>query len=133
MSLHGSMCALAVIAAAGACASDGLTAPVVAPPATSESHLAAALQGRLPGVQIRTGGSAPASMRVACRLGGERLDGREPLFVIDDVPMTQAEMQAAELNVRQIEEIYLLKPAQAVNRYGDRARDGAVLITTRRL
>ena len=129
MSLYRAVCALAVIAAAGACASDGLTAPTAAPAATPEARLAAALRGRVPGVQVPANGPS----RIGCRLGGESFAGREPLFVIDGVPMSYAEVEAMELDPAQIVDIQVLKAARATQPYGDRGRYGALLITTRRL
>lgn len=61
------------------------------------------------------------------------LTGREPLIVVDGVPLTQAELQPMEIDPAQIQEIYILKAPTAVPIYGDRARHGAVIITTRRL
>lgn len=115
---------------AGACESTGLTSPAVAPSARPDA-VAAALQGRLPGVQVTS--HVGSGVRIGCNPGDPDAKGREPLYVVDGVPTTQAEMVAMELAVEQIADIYVMKAAVAAQMYGERARDGAVVITTRRL
>jgi hypothetical protein len=128
MPLRGSLCALAVIVAAGACASNGLKASRDSAASPTYS-MADVLAGRAPGVRMVRDTSA----RIILRPTNRDASGRKPLWVVDGVPLTHAEMKALELDPAQIIELYVIKPPAAVQSYGDRARDGAVLITTRRL
>lgn len=122
------MCALAVVIAAGACASNGLKASRASAATTSYS-LADVLSGRSPGVRMVRDTSARVIFRPIDSVRSEL----RPLYVVDGILLTPAEMRAMDLDPVQIQELYVVKPAEAVRTYGDRARDGAVLITTWRL
>ncbi|MEQ6118015.1 TonB-dependent receptor [Reichenbachiella sp. MALMAid0571] len=108
------------------------------------------LQGRMPGVAVTNNSFQPgaaASIRIR---GGNSLRGdNEPLYVIDNVPLTSATLDAAEaivgggayatvqsalasINPSDIERVEVLKDASATAIYGSRGANGVILITTKR-
>lgn len=129
MSSRGWICALALIATTAACAPNGRKASPV--PETTQVGRLNLLLG---------GGRAPVARAVSDTLVRIRLRPADPdrssiahLFVIDGMPMTHADMRAMEIDPTRILEIYVLKSTVAVPLYGERARDGPVVINTRRL
>lgn len=112
------------------------------------SNLVQSLSGRIAGVDItQSSGSVGASTRLILR-GVTSLSGdNQPLFVVDGVPIsnanvapTQGRLQGAvdtgnrvnDINPADIESISVLKGGAAAALYGQRAKNGVVLITTRR-
>jgi TonB-dependent starch-binding outer membrane protein SusC len=112
-------------------------------PATSVNEI---MRGRLAGVQVvQNSGTPGAAMTVRVRGSSSISGGNDPLYVIDGVPMTQANPSAfsfgfggqsldavSDLNPSEIESIEILKDASAAAIYGSRASNGVVLITTKR-
>lgn len=90
-------------------------------------NVAKNLQGRLPGVQITTTGNPNSSAGVIIR--GQNVNGNDPLYVIDGVP-TLSGLQ--ELNGNDIESIQVLRDAASASIYGARARNGVIIITTKK-
>ncbi len=76
--------------------------------------------------------SSPRQIRVSCTQSCEVTAvpaNREPLFIIDGVVQaTRPELAALE---GRIEEIGVIKGNAAIERYGDRGRDGVVYIKTK--
>jgi TonB-linked SusC/RagA family outer membrane protein len=116
---------------------------------SKQSNVVNALQGKVAGVQISSGGGAPGQgSRILIR-GINSLDpgkNNQPLFVIDgitldnetelvgikDKPETRGMSNgAADLNPDDIESISILKGGAATALYGLRAGNGAVIITTK--
>jgi len=120
-----------------------------------QSNVVNALQGKVAGVQISSGGGAPGQgSRIVIR-GINSLDpGRnnQPLFVVDGIaldnetvvtgtvsgstsdPNTETRGMsngAADLNPDDIESVSILKGGAATALYGLRAGNGAVIITTK--
>jgi hypothetical protein len=132
--------ALAVMVAA--CRPDAVTVPSpvqepligAAPPISPEMRLRDVLGGRAPGVTVRSAAerAAGGSVHVTIREGWPQPPGPPPLFVLDGVPMSQDAMVAAGLNPTEIVSIYIVKGPTAVLTYGDRGKNGAVVITTKR-
>lgn len=102
-----------------------------------------ALAGKVPGANISKTGGPNSSTKVILRgygiiAGG----GNQPLYVIDGIPLTDARFGAnnnydfgqtiADLNPNDIENISILKGTAAGSLYGSQARNGAIMITTRR-
>ena len=108
-----------------------------------------ALQGRVAGVQITSGGGMPgASTKVIIR-GYSSLAGNSPLYVVDGVPIDNSSRvgfrdlsgrgtgldfgnRANDINPNDIESQTILKGAAATALYGSSASSGAIIITTKR-
>lgn len=106
-----------------------------------------ALAGRVPGLDISSSsGNVGSSTRVVLR-GVTSLSGdNQPLFVVDGIPISNANIsngtrisgsidtgnRASDINPNDIESVTVLKGGAAAALYGSRARNGVVLITTRR-
>jgi TonB-linked SusC/RagA family outer membrane protein len=106
------------------------------------------LNGRVSGVQVVSSGGAPGqASRIVIRGGAKSITGNnEPLFVIDGIPMTNANdgsgtstevegvatpNRAGDINPDDIESISILKGSSASVLYGNRGANGVVLITTK--
>lgn len=105
-----------------------------------------ALQGRAPGVEIKTASNAPGGgMRIRIRGTNSINASSEPLYVIDGFPIVNDDLtpggagnQAqspdplSSISPNEIESIEILKDASASAIYGSRGANGVVLITTKR-
>lgn len=114
---------------------------------TKQPNLVNALQGKVSGVQINSGGGAPGQGASILIRGVKSLDpgkNNSPLFVIDGVLMDnstnnvgqQAELRgmsnrAADINPDDIESISVLKGGAATALYGQVGSNGVVVITTK--
>lgn len=119
------------------------------------SNPLAALQGRLPGVQLTQNNGLPGSgFRVQIRGIGSLSSGTLPLYIIDGVPYTlfNGSVPATDglnsfgisganggeisplgmINPNDIERIDVLKDADATAIYGSKGANGVVLITTKK-
>jgi TonB-linked SusC/RagA family outer membrane protein len=106
--------------------------------------VAQALQGRLAGVQVTSGGGRPGSpIQVNIRGRSSILAGNDPLYVVDGVilpsnsgttPVSAGSgiSPLANLNNEDIASIEVLKDASAAAIYGSRGSNGVVLITTKK-
>jgi TonB-dependent starch-binding outer membrane protein SusC len=108
-----------------------------------------ALQGRLAGVTVNSNGGQPGG-GVSVRVRGiTSVNGNEPLYVIDGVPIegqsntlgqsflgggngSTGQSALATINPADIESIDILKDASAQAIYGSRAANGVVLVTTKK-
>jgi TonB-dependent starch-binding outer membrane protein SusC len=108
-----------------------------------------AIQGKVAGVTVNNNGGQPGG-GVSVRVRGiTSVNGNEPLYVIDGVPIaankesfSQSFLQGgsgqtvqsvlASLNPADIASIDILKDASAQAIYGSRAANGVVLVTTKR-
>lgn len=109
-----------------------------------ESNLVNSLSGKLAGVQItNTSGGVSSSSRIIIR-GAKSLSGNnQPLFVIDGVPVQNTSSstflyggvdygnEISDIDPNNIENVTVLKGANAAALYGSRAGNGVVLITTK--
>ncbi len=102
------------------------------------------IQGRAPGVVVinntgEPGGGITMRIRGTSSIGS----GNDPLFVIDGIPLDNAQTSnvnvgearvngISQINPADIESIQILKDAAATAIYGARASNGVVLITTKR-
>lgn len=95
-----------------------------------------ALQGRAAGVQVTQNSGAPGGGISVSIRGTNSLNGNEPLYVIDGVPISgQASDNSnalSSINPSDIVTMEILKDASATAIYGSRASNGVVLITTKR-
>ena len=107
------------------------------------------LQGMTTGVQITSSSGQPgANQSIRIRGMGSFNASQEPLFVIDGVPVTSGSMSSggpdaaymnnsktnimSTLNPSDIENVTVIKDAAAASRYGSRAANGVILITTKK-
>ncbi|HMG67852.1 MAG TPA: SusC/RagA family TonB-linked outer membrane protein, partial [Chitinophagaceae bacterium] len=112
------------------------------------------LEGKVAGVEISTTGGPGSSTKVILRgIGVIAGANNQPLYVIDGVPLSDAQFQANnnqaaagnpftntqdfgngmnDINPNDIESITILKGTAASSLYGGLAKNGAILITTKR-
>lgn len=114
-----------------------------------ESNVVNSLSGKVAGVRV-TGGSGTlgGSAKIIIR-GANSLDGNnQPLFVIDGLPIDNSSVgsastnvvaggvdngnRAGDINPDDIESISVLKGAAATALYGARAKNGAIIITSKK-
>lgn len=91
-------------------------------------NVAAALQGRVPGVSVVNNGGPGTAPTVQIRGVGSINYGSGPLYVIDGVPTGDLN----SFNTNDIESLEVLKDASSAAIYGSRAANGVVLITTKK-
>ncbi len=122
-------------------------------PATADvgvmTNVNAMLQGRAAGVNITTNNGEPGSgVQIRIRGATSLSASNEPLYVIDGVPITNVETEAAGfgvggspplprsplnlLNPSDIGSITILKDASATAIYGSRGANGVILIETKK-
>lgn len=104
----------------------------------------AALQGKLPGVQVTQNAGNPGNgISVRVRGSSSISASNQPLYVVDGVPIQQEDFSqlgysgqnitaVTSLNPDEIESITVLKDAASASIYGSRASNGVILITTKR-
>ena len=88
-----------------------------------------ALQGRVPGVQVASGGGPGTTPKVMIR-GVTSVNGSNPLYVVDGVPLNTSNINF--INNNDIESMEVLKDASASAIYGTRASNGVIIITTKK-
>ena len=112
---------------------------------TGNQNITNALAGKTPGVQVVASGGAPGqASRLVIRGGAKSITGNnEPLYVIDGVPMSNANdgndgtegfvspNRAVDINPDDIESINILRGAAGAVLYGNRGSNGVVVITTK--
>ena len=86
-----------------------------------------ALQGKVNGVQVTSGGGPGATPKVLIR-GVTTVNGTNPLYVVDGMPVGD---NINFLNSNDIASMEVLKDASAAAIYGSRAANGVVLVTTK--
>ncbi|MGZ3850017.1 MAG: SusC/RagA family TonB-linked outer membrane protein [Flavisolibacter sp.] len=111
------------------------------------SNPLAALEGRVPGMMVSQQTGVPGGA-FSVQIRGQnslRLDGNNPLYIIDGVPFAATSLSTGigssiipfsspfnSLDPAQIERIEVLKDADATAIYGSRGANGVVLITTKK-
>lgn len=94
------------------------------------TNINAALQARIPGMQVTSQGHQPgAGTNVRIRGINTITQGTGPIYVVDGVVVTY---DLREINPNDVESIDVLKDASAAAIYGSRASEGVVIITTKR-
>ncbi len=88
-----------------------------------------ALQGKVSGVQIASGGGPGATPKVIIR-GITSANNTTPLYVVDGVPLNSSNINF--INNNDIESMEVLKDASASAIYGTRASNGVIIITTKK-
>ena len=113
---------------------------------TPANTLVQSLQGRAPGVDVRSASNAPGGgIRIRIRGSNSINASSEPLYVIDGFPLdninttpqgagnnAQSADPLSSISPSEIESIEILKDASATAIYGARGANGVVLITTKR-
>ena len=111
-----------------------------------ENNVANALAGKVAGVLVSKPATGPAgSSRVIIRGASSLGEDSQPLYVVDGVPIDNSTIGSAgmwggsdggdgigSINPDDIENISVLKGPSAAALYGTRAKNGVVLITTKR-
>ena len=111
-----------------------------------EDNLLNALAGKVAGVRIaQSSGAIGGSARIQIRGASSIVSPSSPLFVIDGMPIDNstynpdnysgyidAGNRVGDISLDNIESVNVLKGAAAAALYGARAKDGAVIITTKR-
>lgn len=110
-----------------------------------EQNIVNTLQGKVAGVQItNSSGAVGSSSRILIRGNNSLTGDNQPLFVVDGVPVSNSYSSlgayggvdygnaAMDLNASDIENVSVLKVANAAAIYGSRAANGVILITTKK-
>jgi TonB-dependent SusC/RagA subfamily outer membrane receptor len=88
------------------------------------------LQGQIPGLNISGGSGAPGGETTVILRGASSINNTpQPLFVIDGVPLSEAEFR--NINPKDIESATVLKDASATSIYGSRGANGVIIIKTK--
>lgn len=87
-----------------------------------------ALAGKIAGVQVSTGSGAKFGTAEVRIRGVRGLNDGNPLYIVDGTPVDNA----ASVNMDAVESVNVLKGAAASALYGNRARDGVIIITTKK-
>ncbi|PWJ44406.1 SusC/RagA family TonB-linked outer membrane protein [Sediminitomix flava] len=104
---------------------------------SKQSNMVNALQGKVAGVQITSGGGMPgASSQIMIRGANSLTGDNQPLFVIDGIPIDNSSQnggvnRAADINPNDIESMTVLKGPAAAALYGMDGANGAIIITTK--
>jgi TonB-dependent starch-binding outer membrane protein SusC len=107
-------------------------------PATSLDQL---LGGKVPGlIAPSTSGQPGANVNIRIRGIGSVTAGANPLYVVDGVIINSGDISRlsttsntlAGINLNDIEDVTILKDAQATALYGSRGANGVILITTKK-
>jgi TonB-dependent SusC/RagA subfamily outer membrane receptor len=89
------------------------------------------LRGRVAGLQV-----IPTATGVTYRLRGQNslLNDQEPLFIVDGIPTTAANLPSAlsGVSTEDIRQIDVLKDVASTSIYGMRGAGGVIIINTRR-
>lgn len=97
----------------------------------SVTHIEELLRGQVAGVDVVERPDGMLSVRI--RGASSFMGSNEPLYVVDGMPMTQADRGGlGGVNVRDIARIEVLKDADAKALYGSRGGNGVILISTKR-
>ncbi len=115
---------------------------------TRSSDFVNTLSGKVAGLDIRTNNTMGGSTNVVIRGYSSITGNNQALFVIDGVPVSNANTNtvaqqagqagvdfgnaAADLNPDNIESVNVLKGAAATALYGSRAANGVIMITTKK-
>jgi TonB-linked SusC/RagA family outer membrane protein len=110
-----------------------------------EQNIVNTLQGKVAGVAItNSSGAVGSSSRIVIRGNNSLTGDNQPLFVVDGVPLSNSYTSLGayggvdygnaiqDLNASDIENISVLKGANAAAIYGSRANNGVILITTKK-
>lgn len=112
--------------------------------ATQSSNIVNNLAGNVAGVQVLSGAGSSVGGSAKIRIRGvSGLTGGDPLYVVDGTPISNANFSgstsgsdfgnlASDINPEDVEKISVLKGPAATALYGNRAKNGVVLITLKK-
>lgn len=96
------------------------------------SEVSNALAGAVAGVQVQSNNGQPGSKAtIRVRGVGSINAGKDPLYVIDGIPMPN-DADLSSINPADIETMTVLKDAASTALYGARGANGIILITTKK-
>ena len=132
-----------VVIGYGAAKAKDLTAPITvvkgeALTTVPSTTPMAALQGKVPGVNVVSSSGAPgAGATIRIRSGASLSASNDPLIVVDGVPVDNSTIEGGGnviggINPNDIETFTVLKDASATAIYGSRASNGVIVITTKK-
>ncbi len=114
----------------------------------NETNVINSLSGKVSGLQITSSGNMGGSSRVLIRGASSITGENQPLFVVDGVPVDNANYSdantdrgaggydygnmASDINPEDVESVSVLKGPAASALYGSRAANGVILITTKK-
>uniref|UniRef100_UPI0037093F21 TonB-dependent receptor plug domain-containing protein n=1 Tax=Flavobacterium piscinae TaxID=2506424 RepID=UPI0037093F21 len=88
------------------------------------------LAGQTMGLKIKSGSGQPGSTKSIRIRGTSSLNSKnEPLVILDGKPISKKQLQV--LNPNDIKDITVLKDASATSIYGDREKNGVIVITSK--
>lgn len=91
------------------------------------NNMTSALQGQVPGLNIRSSTGQPGvEPSINIRGKGSLMSGTDPLVIIDGVPGS-----LSMINPNDVASVSVLKDASAASLYGARAANGVILVTTK--
>ncbi|MEN8121711.1 MAG: SusC/RagA family TonB-linked outer membrane protein [Bacteroidota bacterium] len=94
------------------------------------SSAAGSLQGKIPGVMVKSAYGSPGSGATIRLRGSTSITGNQsPLIIVDG---NMVETSLADINVDDIESLEVVKGAAAASLYGSKAGSGVIVITTKR-
>jgi TonB-linked SusC/RagA family outer membrane protein len=97
---------------------------------SSNTDPMASLQGKVPGMTIRSNGSPSGEAVVNIRgIGSMGGSSTAPLYIVDGMPYSGS---LNSLNASDIETMQVLKDAASASIYGSRAANGVIVITTKK-
>ena len=96
----------------------------------THSKIASALKGQVAGVQITTQPGASNSIRI--RGASSIISNSKPLYIVDGVPVLGVHNEIIKnLNKDSIEKINVYKSHRAIELFGNAAKNGCIVITTK--
>jgi TonB-linked SusC/RagA family outer membrane protein len=111
---------------------------------TRETNIAASLAGKVAGLNVSGSSAGPAGATRITLRGNTSIKGdNAPLFIINGIPMNNTKFgrsngdnpdwgdNISSLNPDDVEDMTVLKGAAAAALYGSRAKNGAIIITTK--
>lgn len=93
------------------------------------NNIGSGLQGLVANLNITNGDGRPNTAAALNIRGAVSINGGEPLILVDNIPVTQAEL--TYLNPTDVESVTVLKDAASAAIYGARASFGVILVTTK--
>lgn len=97
---------------------------------TPASSAAGSLQGKIPGVMVKSAYGSPGSGSTIRLRGSTSIVGNQSPLIIIDGNMVNTSL--ADINVDDIESIEVVKGAAAASLYGSKAGSGVIVITSKR-
>lgn len=94
----------------------------------SATTVTQALQGQVPGVQVKSSGKPGETGKIYIRGISSMYSDTNPLFIVDGLPTSDTR----DFNPADIESVQVLKDASAAAIYGSRAANGVIIITTKK-